>query len=1075
MNTIMRRRIVALVLLGLACVARDAAAQLDPLIYLKKNKPNVLVAIETSNRMQRDVYDDYLDANIYKRLGVAAAPWEVALGVSDANTAAAGTYRRKYVGLVHTDPAANAGDKFDTDHIEVVGDLDAGFAKFDDRTRLAIARRALVDAITANTEVARFSLFRTRQQNPRFETPAPAGATKWAINEGPVKVTSNDAAWVAQTTTGDNGGSKWKITRPIVDAVNANVPAAGGPVAPLVAADAAGNPNSAILNILNLSAGTAGSLVPGGRDSKNTVDVPLDNMLDDLKTEAARLIAADPECANTVAVVIVGGGEGTTTNEDPVAKAAQFLNVSARRVPIYVIGIAPFTAAERTQLTGIATASGGQFFEITAAMFEAAGVGNPIPELVRALNVAVAHGFASQTDFNKPPDASRPFGFVTEHQVTSPLVGTVNLENATDIEGAALPLTIINHPVTNARIPQRSNVLITAGFSLPSSLAAGGTGLDGKLRAMRVYKPVVDAAKSIGYRFQSDGTKLWIASAPAAASRNIYTALPDGTVLALTAANAAALHPYMRTASVAAATALIEFIRAQPLGAIIGSTPAIMDPPSLDPPPDSDYPKFINDNKNRRTMIWVGASDGMLHGIDARLGKEVWAFVPFNLLPKLRALQSGQPVGDFRYFVDGSPKVADVKVNGNWRTYLVMGEGAGGTFYQTFDVTLDNIALTVSQDSDNLANVLTYFSAPASVPLKWAFPSYSHFDVSLGTWGDVAAAAPAIAKTVGETWSDPAVGQIETSAGRFVVLTGSGFLKYSLQQQANRTGIVGGSTFYILDMQDGAVLDSRDVGNDNLAETVDNCAAANDCRKLKNALQADPVATGPNDSRFITKTYIGDLDGRIWRFDLGLDAAGVPRIKAMLKLYTVDNGVGPANEHPMFASMATVNVGSTQQYLFAGTGSDLLPQNQVNTRYALIVVLDQGAAGARTGLIQLEATDGANGDEKVSAFPAVAGDIVFFSTTTYKPGGCSVPDANLYAFTFIGGAAYDTNNSGGITNADSTKVRTTSGARATAPFIVDQHLVFGTGGSVEMFGDPNDFNNGVGQAGVRILSWREVR
>jgi len=26
-----------------------------------------------------------------------------------------------------------------------------------------------------------------------------------------------------------------------------------------------------------------------------------------------------------------------------------------------------------------------------------------------------------------------------------------------------------------------------------------------------------------------------------------------------------------------------------------------------------------------------------------------------------------------------------------------------------------------------------------------------------------------------------------------------------------------------------------------------------------------------------------------------------------------------------------------------------------------------------------------------------------------------------------------------------------------------------------MFGDPNDFNNGVGQAGVRILSWREVR
>jgi type IV pilus assembly protein PilY1 len=503
-----------------------------------------------------------------------------------------------------------------------------------------------------------------------------------------------------------------------------------------------------------------------------------------------------------------------------------------------------------------------------------------------------------------------------------------------------------------------------------------------------------------------------------------------------------------------------------------------MDPPSLDPPPDADYPAFIDANKNRRTMIWVGANDGMLHAIDGRLGKEVWAFVPLNLLPKLRALQSGQPIGDFRYFVDGSPKVADVKVSGAWRSYLVMGEGSGGTFYQTFDVTLDNIAGTVGPDSDDLGDVLGYFASATSVPLKWAFPSYSHFDATLGTWGDVASSAPEISKTVGETWSDPAVGQIESATGRFVVLTGSGFFRYSQQQQAHRAGVVAGSRFYLLDAADGSVLDSADVGNDGLAEDVDSCVAANDCRKLKNALQADPVATGPPDSRFITKVYLGDLDGRIWRFDVGLDAALVPTIKQTLKLYTVDSGVGPANEHPMFASMATVNVGSASQYLFVGTGSDLLPQNSVNTRYALIVVLDQGTTGSRTGLIQLEATDGVNGDEKVSAFPAVAGDIVFFSTTTYQASACLLPDANLYAFTFIGGAAYDTTGDDRITtgvSGDSTKVRTTTGARATAPFIVDQHLVFGTGGNIEMFGDPSDFNNGVGQAGVRILSWREVR
>ena len=55
-------------------------------------------------------------------------------------------------------------------------------------------------------------------------------------------------------------------------------------------------------------------------------------------------------------------------------------------------------------------------------------------------------------------------------------------------------------------------------------------------------------------------------------------------------------------------------------------------------------------------------------------------------------------------------------------------------------------------------------------------------------------------------------------------------------------------------------------------------------------------------------------------------------------------------------------------------------------------------------------------------------------------------------------------------------MRTLAGAgRATAPFIVDQHLVFGAGNKIQMFGDPNDFNNGVGHVGVRILSWRDIR
>jgi hypothetical protein len=269
-------------------------------------------------------------------------------------------------------------------------------------------------------------------------------------------------------------------------------------------------------------------------------------------------------------------------------------------------------------------------------------------------------------------------------------------------------------------------------------------------------------------------------------------------------------------------------------------------------------------------------------------------------------------------------------------------------------------------------------------------------------------------------------------------------------------------------MDDGTVLDSRNVGDDNVAETLDNCAVSGDCRRMKNALQADPVATGPSNTRYITKSYIGDLDGRVWRFDLHLGASGTPEFSGSpVKLF--DAGA----THPLFNSMASVNVGGTQDYLFFASGSDILSSTGVSQSYKLFGVLDTNSTGAAKFTIDLEAVDGAAGDEKPSIFPAVAGDIVFFTTTTFFPAApCTPPTANLYALTFLGGAAYDTNGSGSVTRTDSTKVRSVSGGRATAPFVVDQHLVFGSGGKIEILGDPRDYNNGFGQVGVRILSWR---
>jgi Tfp pilus tip-associated adhesin PilY1 len=269
-------------------------------------------------------------------------------------------------------------------------------------------------------------------------------------------------------------------------------------------------------------------------------------------------------------------------------------------------------------------------------------------------------------------------------------------------------------------------------------------------------------------------------------------------------------------------------------------------------------------------------------------------------------------------------------------------------------------------------------------------------------------------------------------------------------------------------MEDGSVIESRNVGNDNVAEAVDNCVVAGSCLRMKNALQADPVATGPTNTRYITKAYISDLDGRVWRFDLSLNAALVPQFSAAPRIL-----FDATNTHPIFTSMASVNVGGTQDYIFFASGSDSLPSTGVSQSYRLFGVLDSNGVGVQKFAIPLEAVDGAAGDEKPSTFPAVAGDIIFFTTTTFYPTApCREATANLYAMTFLGGAAYDTNNTGNVTGADSTKVRSVDTGRATAPFVVDQHLVFASGGKVEILGDPRDYNNGFGQVGVRILSWR---
>lgn len=1060
--------VAALALVGLVLCPDRALAQLDPLLFVKRVPPTVIVALDTSFRMLDDGSGNYYDPYSYP---VAGDPLAATLGVP----ATASTYRRLYRGLQFT-ATQDASNKYTATTIAGIPSTSAFYPNFYASTRLEMAKRAIRQAVEEQPIGPRWGLVKLRQNNPAWRA-----ATSC---DRPVAISGWE--WVSDACAGIGIG----VHAPTVGAANASIESGSG----TIYAPSFTNSNAtSISTLLQFSVGSAGGIVPAGLDGFDYQDRPLAHLLDDARAVAVSSMTADTTCRacrNTVVILITGGkddGPIAYRNTHNVASvAATFASVSAsgttKRVPIYVIAIRP-DAADESQLEQIADNSGGQYYKA----LDSAGV-------VRAINLAVQAGYSRAVDFNQ----SR----ASEYLPVSPLVGTVQLMNAETASGSTLPSseTDIRTP-QGTPIPLRSNLMLTAGFALGGPVDDGSLGFEGRLRAFRAFKPVADVTKPAGYKFVQDGTPLWpdrdgrpelagLARTVAdPAQRNIYTYVPGAGVVSFDTAHVATLQTPIGLSASEAST-LITFVRALPLGAIIGSTPAVMDPPSLDPPPDEDYgapgsdDTYASDLEDRRTMVFFGANDGMIHAVDARTGYEVWAFIPYNLLPKLKTLRDGQPVEQFDYFVDSSPKIAEVKVDGTWKSLLIIGQSMGGTFYQAFDVTQAGMG-GPAPDSDDYMGVLATFTDPARIAFQWSFPDYNSFDPSYqgtfalsdgwpgGTvkfYGDLKVSASATEKSVGFTWSDPAVGPLRADRSVNVAIVGSGY--FPAVTLPGRSGDYVGRALYLLDLRTG-----RPLGNPSTcAGSASGCMDVGDVNSnsRKNALQADPTAAGVGSGTYITKAYVGDIDGNYWRFDI-TGSGGLTRT-ALLSSRLADQ--------PIYASSALMLVGSASQYAFFATGSDLLPTTTDGGAgpFTMYGLLDQGASSTvklATSLAVSSSRGAVTSIERASTSPSVAGDIVFFTTTTESFSSlCQDFSSRLYAFTYQGGAAYDTDGSGSISRSESAIISTAKG-RATSPFIVDQHLFFSTtsndGGSVEAFGHPEDFNNGVGQVGVRILSWREIR
>ncbi len=231
------------------------------------------------------------------------------------------------------------------------------------------------------------------------------------------------------------------------------------------------------------------------------------------------------------------------------------------------------------------------------------------------------------------------------------------------------------------------------------------------------FAPIWSAGKLLAQRDLSSSPRditTWVDSN----SNNYYDA---GEEMSFHVDNDSTLRPYLGQSALAGAQKLINYIRGEEqtgyrsrtiavdgtdrvwrLGDIVYSTPTVVGKPKERYDViygDTSYANFKNANIDRRNVIYIGANDGMLHafnggfynestdifsdGTGYTLGQELWAYIPYNLLPHLQGLA----LEDYIHvsYVDLKPKVVDAKIfsadathTDGWGTVLVCGMRFGG-------------------------------------------------------------------------------------------------------------------------------------------------------------------------------------------------------------------------------------------------------------------------------------------------------------------------------------------------------------------------------------------------------------
>ncbi len=326
---------------------------------------------------------------------------------------------------------------------------------------------------------------------------------------------------------------------------------------------------------------------------------------------------------------------------------------------------------------------------------------------------------------------------------------------------------------------------------------------------------------------------------------------------------------------------------------------------------DLSYAGFKADQKAREGTVYAAANDGMLHAFYAPDdpqkipdgGKELWAYVPTAVMPNMRHLADTDY--QHRYFVDGSPTVADVCsapsssggspsvcVNKSaWHTILIGGLDKGGCGYYALDIT-----------------------SPTAPKALWEFKH----------------------EKLGYSFSDPVV--TRRKDGKWVAIFSSGYNNVPSNPSCGNANADGRGYVFVVDAMTGALLDT-------IATTEGTTTQPSNLGRLN--AWVDDAALNTADA-----VYGADMLGNVWRFDFddNFGAAG----KEAFKLATLSNASGTRQPVTNKVELATVG---KHRVVFVGTGSLLNANDMTNTEIQSIYALkDDVNASAGLGNPRSNAT-----------------------------------------------------------------------------------------------------------------------